>query len=304
MRRNLRILQDDEFDLREIIIKFWNKKILIISFSFIFMIIGYVYGALQPQEFNTEIKLRNPPQQLFEPYSLTLNKNNNNSNNNSNNNNNNIFGQFISDFKTNFLSLDNLQRFTEESREFVNFKEHLKSKNTSVKKYFHNKINEVKEKNLIVPNKYFLLFTKELDGDTFLNNYVEFIQKKTVFEMKQNLKLSIENKIIILENALDKAKLINLENPILRSMNQSNQVVNEPEDLFYKGSKILSQEIIYLKKLLIKLENDQFNYEFISDKPLNSPVKEISNLIYSLLGAIFGLFFSLVFIYVKHDFKE
>ena len=99
--------------------------------------------------------------------------------------------------------------------------------------------------------------------------------------MKKNLELSIGNQITIFENSLEKAKLINLENPILRSMNNTSQVVNEPEPLFYKGSKILSQDIINLKKLLIKLENEQFNFEIILDKPSYYPVnvydREIPN---------------------------
>ena len=53
------------------------------------------------------------------------------------------------------------------------------------------------------------------------------------------MKLSIKNKITIYQQSLEKAKLINLENPILRSMNQTTLVVNEPNELFYKGSKIL-----------------------------------------------------------------
>jgi hypothetical protein len=157
---------------------------------------------------------------------------------------------------------------------------------------------------LIIPNKYFLVYTKELDGDFFLNNYAEFIKKKTVFEIKKNLKLSIINKIIAHENALENAILINLENPILRSMNQTNQVVNEPDDLFYKGSKILSQEIIYLKRLLIKLENDQFNFEIISDKPLSFPVNENLNLTYLAIGTMLGLFLSLGIIFFKSILKS
>ena len=118
------------------------------------------------------------------------------------------------------------------------------------------------------------------------------------------MKLSITNKITSLENALENAILINLENPILRSMNQTNQVVNEPEDLFYKGSKILSQEIIYLKRLLMKLENDQFNFDIISDKPLNSPFKEMPNLAYFAIGLMFGLFLSLGIIFFKDILKN
>jgi len=293
MKKSSTYLVDDEIDLRELIKKLWKEKILILSISIICGLLGYFYALLKPQEFKSEITLKNPPVQIFEPYNLF----NNNFNNNNNNNNNNIVGQFISDFKLNFLSLNNVENFLEESREFDNFKGYLKSRNISAKEYFTNKISEAKEKNIIIPNKYSLNHTKELNGAIFFNNYVQFVKKKTVLMTKKIFKLAIEDKIIIYDQALDKAKLINLENPILTSA--QSHVIYEPEDLFYKGSKILSQDIIYLKRLLTKLENDQFNYEIIIDKSLNSPVKEMINLKYFVTGLIFGLLFSILIVFFR-----
>jgi LPS O-antigen subunit length determinant protein (WzzB/FepE family) len=318
MKKNNTYFSSDEIDLGDIVKLLCREKVLILSISIICGLAAYLYASFQSQEFKTEVILKDPPPQLFEPYNYILNKKINNNNNSSNNssssnnnninninniNNNNVVSQFISDFKLNFLSLDNLQSFVEESRELDNFKAYLKSRNISAKRYFVKKINVVQEKDLIIPNKYSLVFTKELDGDIFLNNYVQFVKKKTLFEIKENLKLSIENKIIILENALENAKLINLENPILKSLVHT-QVVNEPDDLFYKGSKILSQEIIYLKRLLIKLEREQFNFELISEKPLNSPVIEMLNFVYFVTGLMLGLFLSLGIIFFKSILKN
>ena len=308
MKKNNSYLADDEIDLGDLVRTLWREKILILSISIICGLAGYLYASFQPQEFKTVIKLKNIPSQLFEPYNkIFINNNIANNNINSNNNNNNnyynnssiIERQFIYNFKLKFLSLDNLQIFTEESREFDDFKAYLKSRNISAKRYFENKLSEVKEKNIIVPNNFFLVFTKELDGDIFLNNYAQFVNKQTIFEIKNFLKLSIANKLNLLENSLESANVIGLEDPIIASTsrNDKNQVVNEPEDLFYKGTKILSQEIIYLKKVLIKLENDQFDYDFISDKPLNSPVNKMPNLLYFAIGLMLGLFLSLVIIF-------
>jgi LPS O-antigen subunit length determinant protein (WzzB/FepE family) len=310
MKKNNTYITDDEIDLGDLVRTLWREKILILSISVICGLFGYLFASFQPKEFKTVIQLKNPPSQLFEPYkdvfSDNINNNNNNNNNDNNNNNNNsVAGQYISDFKLNFLSLDNLQNFVEESREFDNFKGYLKSKNILVNRYFVNRITQVQEKDLIIPNKYFLVFQKELNGDIFLNNYVQFIKKKTVFEIKKKLKSSIENKIVIYDQALEKAKLINLENPILKSIESRQfQVVNEPTDLFYKGSKILSQELIYLKRLLIKLENDQFNYEILTDKPLSFPFKETLDLTYFAIGIMFGLFLSLGIIFFKGIIKN
>jgi LPS O-antigen subunit length determinant protein (WzzB/FepE family) len=60
MKKNNSYL-DDEIDLREIIKTLWNEKILILSISLVFMVIGYVYGALQPKIYKTEITIREAP---------------------------------------------------------------------------------------------------------------------------------------------------------------------------------------------------------------------------------------------------
>ena len=198
MKKNNTYLADDEIDLANIIKSLWKEKILILSISIICGLLGYFYALLKPQELRTEITLKNPPTQIFEPYNLF-------------NNNNNIAGQFISDFKLNILSLDNVQNFIEESREFDNFKEYLKSRNISANMYFANKFGEAKEKNIIIPNKYFINHSKELDGAIFFNKYVEFIKKKTIVEFKNNLKLTLLNTINNHQEAFEIAKKFSLK---------------------------------------------------------------------------------------------
>jgi len=294
MKKNNAYLADDEINLEDLIKSLWKEKILILSISIICGLLGFFYGLSKPQELRTEIILKNPPAQIFEPYILF--------NNNINNNNNNIAGQFISDFKLNFLSLDNVQNFIEESREFDNFKGYLKSRNISVVQLFNNNnFGEVIEKNMIIPNKYFINQSKELDGAIFFNKYAEFIKKKTIAELKNNLKLTILNTINNHQEALEIAKKIQLENPIIKSTGQL-QVVNEPEPLFYKGTKVILQNLDNLNKRLIKLENDQFNYNIILQKPLT--LKNPTNLrLYFVLGLILGSFLSLVIIYLKNILK-
>jgi LPS O-antigen subunit length determinant protein (WzzB/FepE family) len=300
MKKNNAYLADDEINLEDLIKSLWREKIIILSISIICGLLGYFYGLSKPQELKTEIILKNPPAQIFEPYIL-FNINNNNNNDNNNNNNNNIAGQFISDFKLNFLSLDNVQNFIEESREFDNFKGYLKSRNISVAQYFNHKFGEVTEKNVIIPNKYFLNYSKELDGAVFFNKYAEFIKKKTIAELKNNLKLILLNTINNHQEALEIAKKIQLENPIIKTLGQL-QVVNEPQPLFYKGTKVISQNLDYLNKRLIKLENDQFNYNIILQKALT--LKNPTSLpLYFVLGLILGSFLSLVIIYLKNILK-
>lgn len=291
MKKNNTYLAD-EINLADIAKSIWREKILILSISIICGLVGYLYVSFKPQEFRTEIKIKDPHIHFFQTYMQVVN-----------NNKNDCSAQFISDFKLYFLSLDNLQSFLDESEQFDNFKEYLKLRNISAKKYFVNKIGEVKVGNLIISNQFFLVFPKELNGDIFLNNYVEFIKNKTIFETKTNLKKLIENKILFYEDNLQKAKLINLEKPNKWSTNEY-VAQNTSEDLFYKGTQILAQEIIFLKKLLIKLENEQFNFNIILDKPLNFKINESNKLTYFQLGLMFGLILSFVIIFFKSLLKN
>ena len=298
MKKNNPYITDDEIDLGDLLRTLWREKILILSISIICGLLGYLYASFKPEEFKVEITLQNPPFHLFEPYSGLIEVN-------SNNNNNNIAaGQFIGGFNLILLSLDNLESFVQESRDFDNFKAYLKSKNITVKKYFKDKLGEVNKKNLITKNKYFLVFTKELDGDIFLNNYVEYTKKKNISDFKKDLKMTIENKIAVYEQALEISKLINLENPILKSLGNQAQVVNEPEALFYKGTKVLSQNIIHFKRLLQKLENDQFNYNSILDKASQSVLQNTSVSLFFVSGLFLGFLLSLVIIFLRNTLKE
>ena len=300
MKKNNSYLAKDEIDLADLTKSLWREKILILSISIICGLASYLYASFQPQEFKTEIQLKNPPTQIFDAYNLF----NINFNNNNNNNKNNIAEQFISDFKLNLFSLDNIENFLDESREFDNFKGYLKSRNISVKQYFIDyKFGELKEKNIIILNKYSLNHSKELDGAIFLNKYVEFIKKKTIVEFKNNLKLTFASTINNHQEALEIAKKIQLENPIIQIPNQL-QVVNEPEALFFKGTKVISESLSYLNKRLIKLENDKFDFNIIQQKPMTIATNSMSLNLYFTIGLILGLFLSLGIILFKNILKN
>ena len=291
MKKSNTYLADDEMDLRDLIEKLWKEKILILSISIICGLLGYFYVLSKSQEFKTEITIKNVPVQIFEPYNLSKS--------------NNIAEQFIFDFKVNFLSLDSLQSFVEESREFDNFKAYLKLKNISPREYFVNKIGQVEKKNIIIPNKYFLNHPKELDGDFFFSKYVEFIKKKTIIDCKNRIKLTILNTINNHQEALEIAKKIQLERPFLYADWKALQNMQnvEPETLFFKGTIVLSENINNFNKILIKLENDPFNYNTIIQNALTQK-KSKSLPLYFAFGLSLGLFLSLGIIFLKADKKK
>ena len=141
-----------------------------------------------------------------------------------------------------------------------------------------------------------------MDGANFLNKYVELIKKKTIDELKNNLKLTILNTINNHQEALEIAKKIQLENPIIQTPNQQ-QVITEPEALFYKGSKVLEENLVGLNKKLIKLENDQFDFNIILQKSITAPYKTINLSLYFTLGLMLGLFLSLGVIFFTKYIK-
>ena len=81
-------------------------------------------------------------------------------------------------------------------------------------------------------------------------------------------------------------------------------MVNEPEALFYKGYKVLSQNIIIDEKLLQKLENDQFNYNPTLDKGTMLKINTISSYSFFLIGLFIGFFLSCIIIFFKRVLKN
>lgn len=315
MKNNNSYKDNDEIFISDIIKTLWRERILILSATITLGLLGFLYGFFQPQEFRTQITIKNIPIQQFDSYSFTNVKiftnrgknltDKNDVKNNLINLNNLIYEQFIYNFNINFLSLDNLELFLEQSRDFDNFKRYLKSKNISAQQYFANgKLGEVEEKSIVIPNKYFLVFPKNLDGTTFFNNYSEFVKKKTITEIKKNLKLTIENNVNIYEDALRNAKIIELENSILKLSSGPSQMGDDSNNLFYKGSKILAQDISLLNKLLTKIDNEQFDYNHLSEK--SSVMSKISNPLstYFAIGLILGLLLSLVIIFFKNALNK
>jgi LPS O-antigen subunit length determinant protein (WzzB/FepE family) len=307
MKLNKKISKHDEIDLGEIIKTLWNEKILILSISLIFMVIGYVYGALIPKIYKTEITIREAPSSLFEAYrslpqpqlqlqssspsplpSLIQES---------------MAGQFNNNFKLNLSSLDTLVQFVENNNAINDFKNYLKEKNISVAKYFQPKLDTkrfvlVINKNNI-QNKYSLTYSQPLPGEAFLNDYIIFAHQKTITMFKQQLIQSIINEIKIHQNHLEIAKKINLDKPILQSMLEGQTVVNEPRALFYKGTKVLSQQISYLNRLLNEAKNLTLDYNPILEQPISGTIISKSPTTFLFLGFLLGLFFSFITIFVK-----
>ena len=109
---------DDEINLKEIILTVWSEKLLIISFCLIFLIIGYIYGDKRNKIYQTQILIRDiPTQTIFGNYlSQITNK---------------IEADLIDYNKLldlNIISSTNMIKFLNKNNEFGEFKSFLKKK--------------------------------------------------------------------------------------------------------------------------------------------------------------------------------
>jgi hypothetical protein len=128
------------------------------------------------------------------------------------------------------------------------------------------------------------------------------VKQSTEVEFKKILKQNIENEIRLYNDNIDIAKEINLENPILKTFDTGNVVVNEPASLFYKGSKVLSKQKLNLDKLLKETENLNLKYNPIREKVSYPILITKQPFVFMAISFILGLFFSFVVIFIKSVF--
>jgi capsular polysaccharide biosynthesis protein len=301
MKKNSNYLSDDEIDFSYLVRILWKDRILILLISIALGSSGF-FLSLYKIKNKAEFTIKDPPRQIFDFY-------NTNANANANITNTNIFTPNIGksnnelytiNFNLNLLSLSNLESFVEQSREFDDFKLFLKSRNISVRQYFKIEENfgQIKEK--INLNKYYFTFPKELDGNIFVKNYVEFIKEKTIAEHKKNLKLELENKLVKFENSLKIAMLIQQGNSSAKSILRGGFELDDSADLYNNGSKVLSEQIAILKLLQAKLDKDQLSYNPILDITLTEDKPKF----FGLVGFFLGLFFSFMIIILRPVLKE
>jgi LPS O-antigen subunit length determinant protein (WzzB/FepE family) len=203
---------------------------------------------------------------------------------------------------SNLSSVDTLLRFVENNNKIDDFKNHLREKGISPANYFKGKFQKVLVMNQIVPNKYSLTYSKPLPAETFLNDYIIFVHQQTLAEIKKEIIQNILVQINLHEENLKMAELVGLQNPILQSNNEI--LINEPDALFYDGTKVLQQKIIHLNNLLTKAKNFKLDYNPILEKSSSSVSLLKPSIFYVTISFVFSLFLSFVGIYLKLIFKK
>jgi hypothetical protein len=271
---------------------------------------GYVYSVSQPKNYKIEIVLRDAPSYVFEAYrtflaieqpQLQAQLQSQSQSQSHSQLSEGIAKQFNDEFKLNLLSLDNLLQFVENNNKINDFKNNLKEKDISVRSYFAGKFELVIDKNKKILNKYSLTYSEPLPGKTFLNDYIIFTKQKALTIFKKALTQKILAEINLYQEHLKIAEKIDLKNPILI---EGRGIMNEPETLFYKGTKVLSQQIFFYNNLLNETKNFTLDYNPILESISNAEVTAQPTKIFVSIGLVLGLFFSFIIIFVKKILKS
>jgi len=315
MNKNNRYLAEDEIDLREITISLWKKKFFILITTLIFTIAGYIYGTLQPKVYQSTFTIRDAPEILFEKYkSLNVVRESKvqkeyyekkqeyldmfiTSNSNS------IASNFNQEFKLNLISIDNLINFVEQNKKLDEFKSYLKKNNIETRAYFQNKYNFefiYYQKNK-KQNQYTFTFSKTSPVKDFIDDYIIYTKQVAENIIREQLIHGLKNQIEIYNQNIEIAKIINLEDPIIKFFRESkfNTSLYEHTELFYKGTIILSKEKFYLEQLLKQTENLTLNYNPILDKAsIPDPLTKSEPMMMGIAFFI-GLIFSISLIFIR-----
>lgn len=297
----------DEIDVVEITLTLWKEKFLIFTITLSFVFLGYIYAIFQPKVYQSTIVLRDAPTVEFIKYSyflplgrdtkiLYLKQNQYDQSL--------INSAFNDNFKMNLTSITLLKDFVDQYVKSDKFKSFLKTNNINNKDYFKEFQNDfIIKKKKGSKNQYSLNFVKPFIATEFLNDFVIHVKQITENIFKKQLIRSINNEIEIYNRNLDIAKTINLENPVMKSGNMIGESFDKSNELFLRGSKVLTKQKLYLEKLLNETKNFTVNYNPIIDNPLDTIQISKSISFYLFIAFLIGFSFSLFAIFIKGIIK-
>jgi capsular polysaccharide biosynthesis protein len=290
------ILNNNEIDLDELIRQLWKQKIIIFFISLFFSAAGYLYGTLQPKIYKTQIILREADSFLFSNYDNHLNKKQQQQQQQQQQG---IAKQFNDEIRLNLLSFDTLVKFVENNNKISDFKNHLKEKEIGIREYFKGKFELVVD-NKNISNRYSLTYSKPLPGEIFLNDYILFAQQEALIALKKKLEQHIVAEINLNHQNLKIAEKLNLHEPIINYFSNPPGLVYEPDRIFYKGTKVISEDILYLNNLLNKTRNLTLDYNPILEQASDAVLISASPEIFAFIAFFFGLFLSSIIILIRN----
>lgn len=176
----------------------------------------------------------------------------------------------------------------------------FKKYNLDLNDYFSKNFKENVNQKII---QYSLNYPYEIDGVSFLNNYIIFSKKKLLEEIYLDFKSSQDIKIDQLLSDLEIATILNIDSPI---NNAPNQLMYN----FSKGKIALSIEIRQLQKKKEFLSTQYFDWDpFVLEATMDE-TNRVNKKNYPLFflkiifGFLLGIFIALLIIIFKNNTKN
>ena len=181
-----------ETNFFQIINNIWKKKLFIFLITFTFSLLAYFWSLsyTYTKIYSTKITLNKPPLYLFNNYQKLDYAYKHE-----------YLNIFRSTIKKNFLDINNLENFLNQSKEYDSLKKFLISKNTTASMYFKNNLSaniDLSDQDILIINH-----PNKINGVFFIKSYLEYIKNISVDEIKKTLKFYLEFEINEKKNNLD-----------------------------------------------------------------------------------------------------
>ena len=283
MKNNEKLEKTGDIDLFEVIEYTYRNKILVLLITLIFGLVFYIYNNfLVAKTSHTLVKLKDPSYTLFQRYDvLDLYSN---VDEYSNTRRNMLQNDFINIFVSNLTSEDNFKGFI----------------NKNYRNENNLQFNQVKAEDYTLIYNFFRLdYPDNLDGKKILQDYILFTNLRAIETFREELISNLNNKILKLEKNLEIAEKIQIKNPLVQTLvDEGNGIINEPDNLFYKGSEVLSLQVLQLKNIRESLKEERFEYDFIYNSP-SEPISNLKTMRNTIIGLIIGFFISFFVLLIK-----
>lgn len=272
MKKN-KHLNENFVEIDDLLKGIWKDKLIILILVLVFGIVGYSYGYNKLKIYQTQSKTKLLKKKDFysvsfvDDYFKSIKFEN-------------LYIDLNNEFNVILLSSENKNKFLDKNK----IKD-LKSNWISLE----NVTPESQKKDF---NVYSLVFKKPFQAQKILNDYILFTFDELELNFKKRVSTLVTLSIQKYENHLNYAEKANIDQPI-NNISIALDDDNLSSNLFFKGSIILAEELVALKKEINKIEKFSFDKKIFLQKPSTPIMITKSEVFFAVVAMVIGIFFSL-----------
>lgn len=278
MKKN-KHLNENFIEIDDLLKGIWKDKLIILILVLVFGILGYSYGHQKLKIFQIQTKIKLLKKKDFylvsfvDDYykSVEYEK---------------IYLDLNNEFNVTLLSTENINKFLDKNK----IKD-LKSNWISLE----NITTESQKENF---NVYSLVFKKPLQVQKILNDYVLFTFNELELNFKKRVSTLVSLSIQKYENHLNYATKANIDQPINNiNIGLNNDTISN--NLFFKGSIILAEQLAFLKKEFNRIEKFSFDKNIFLQKPSAPTMITKSETFFAVVATVLGIFISIFLVLIR-----